>query len=66
LESLEDNIVLPVIKTQLKKDASSTWWHERSLEQKIQYVRGCIAPFRASDERIQHLIKEAESSPDKP
>lgn len=61
LDSLANNTVLPIIQAQLKKDASWPWWHEQSAEQKLQYVRGCIAPFRAEPEMLQRLIQEAEA-----
>ena len=58
--SLPKNIVLPVVKAQLKKDTKETWWSEATDERKMAYVRGCIAPFTADEEFIVSLIHEAE------
>jgi hypothetical protein len=61
LDSLPNNIVLPVIKAHLKRDAATPLWHEHSLDEKLRYVRGCIAPFRASQEFLLALVSEAEA-----
>jgi hypothetical protein len=59
--SLPNNVVLPVIKAQLRNDASAPWWHKQSDEQKLRYVRGCISPFQSDDEFLKGLIHEAEA-----
>ncbi len=59
--SLPNNVVLPVIKAKLRKDASSQWWTARSHEQKLAYVRGCVAPFQPDSEFLEGLVHEAEA-----
>ena len=61
LDSLQNNVVLPVIKAHLKKDASTRLWQNQSLDERLLYVRGCIAPFRASQELLLSLVREAEA-----
>jgi hypothetical protein len=60
LKSLPNNIVLPVVKAQLKRDAQSRQWPV-SYQEKVTYVRGCVAPFLASEDFIRQLIDDAES-----
>lgn len=59
--SLPNNVVLPVVKAQLRKDASADWWKRQSQEQKIKYVQGCVAPFQPDQEFLKGLIREAEA-----
>lgn len=61
LDSLPNNVILPTVKAHLKRDASTREWHARSLDKKLQYVRGCVAPFRASQEQLLSLVREAEA-----
>ena len=61
LNSLSRNVALPVIKSHLKRDASTEAWRKRSLEEKIHYVRGCIAPFRANQDFLVGLVRAAEA-----
>lgn len=58
--SLPENIVLPVVRAQLKRDVAKGWWKESTEERKIAYVRGCIAPFTADEKYIKELLHEAE------
>lgn len=60
LKSLPNNIVLPVVKAQLKRDAQSRQWPS-DYDAKVIYVRGCIAPFLAPEDFIRQLIDEAEA-----
>jgi hypothetical protein len=59
--SLPNNVVLPVIKANLRKDAASQWWSSQSHEQKVAYVRGCVAPFQPDGEFLEGLVREAEA-----
>lgn len=59
LKSLPNNIVLPVVKAQLKREAKGRQW-PMSYQEKGAYVRGCVAPFFASDDFIRQLIDDAE------
>jgi len=61
LASLPDNVILPVVTSKLRKDASTNWWSVQSQTAKISYVRGCVAPFEPSDEFIKKLITDAEA-----
>ncbi|MDG4562466.1 MAG: hypothetical protein P9E88_14350 [Candidatus Competibacter sp.] len=60
IASLQTNAVLPTVKLHLKKDAAESWWAEKSMEEKIAYVKGCIAPFEADADFIEGLIHGAE------
>lgn len=55
------SLLLRVIKAQLKKDARKSWWSEKSHEEKLFYVKGCIAPFQAKVEFLESRIREAEA-----
>ena len=59
--SLPNNVALPVIKANLRKDASSQWWSAQSHEQKLAYVEGCVAPFQTDGEFLEGLVREAEA-----
>jgi len=59
--SLPNNVVLPVIKAQLRNDASTQWWRKQSYEQKLAYVQGCVAPFQPDAEFLAGLIHDAEA-----
>jgi hypothetical protein len=61
VSSLPNNIVLPTVRSHLKRDAASAWWSEQSEEQKLEYVRGCIAPFEVDEGFLKGLIIEAEA-----
>ncbi len=61
IASLPDNIVLPVVKAQLRKDASQSWWSKKSYPEKVAYVKGCVAPFEPGESFIEELIREAEA-----
>jgi len=62
LDSLPNNVIFPIVKAHLRRDASTPEWHALSLDKKVQYVRGCVAPFRASQEQLLTLVREAEAS----
>lgn len=59
--SLESNVVLPVVKKNLQRDAANAAWKAFSPNEKIAYLRGCVAPFEVSDALAEQLIREAES-----
>lgn len=61
VRSLPNNVVLPIVKAQLKRDAANPWWLQQTHEQKLAYVRGCIAPFEANSEFLDGLIRDAEA-----
>jgi hypothetical protein len=61
IESLPNNVVLPVIRSKLKIDASTEWWKGFSQPQRLEYVRGCIAPLEVSEEFLKGLISDAEA-----
>ncbi|MBC7991273.1 MAG: hypothetical protein H7Y19_17065 [Luteimonas sp.] len=61
IESLPNNVVLPVIRSKLKLDASTEWWKELSQMKRLEYVRGCIAPFEVSEEFLKGLVNDAEA-----
>lgn len=60
LNSLPENVVLSVVKAQLKRDAQGRQW-PLSYEAKAAYVEGCIAPFFATKEFMRQLIDDAEA-----
>lgn len=60
LSSLPDNIVLPVVKAQLKRDAQGRQW-PIEYDAKVAYIKGCIAPFLATEEFLRKLIDDAEA-----
>jgi len=59
--SLPSNIGLPVIKAKLRKDASEQRWSAQSPEEKLAFVRGCVAPFRPDGEFLEGLVRDAEA-----
>ena len=59
--SLELNVVLPVVKKNLRRDAAKTAWKALSQDEKIAYLRGCVAPFEVQIAFADQLIREAES-----
>jgi hypothetical protein len=59
--SLESNVVLPVVKKKLKGDAVSVEWKSWTMDERITYVRACVAPFEVSSDLAQRLIREAET-----
>jgi hypothetical protein len=61
IASLPNNVVLPVVKKQLKRDASDEWWKKLTFAEKVSYVRGCVAPFDPRQEFIEELVREAEA-----
>ena len=61
IESLPNNAVLPAIRSKFKLDASTQWWKEFSQQQRLEYVRGCIAPFEVSEEFLKGLVIDAEA-----
>lgn len=61
VRSLPNNVVLPIVKAQLKRDAATPWWLRQSHEQKSAYVRRCIAPFEVHSEFLEGLIRDAEA-----
>lgn len=61
IASLPTNIVLSVVKARLRNDASSSWWHSMSHEQKLEYVQGCVSPFEPDQNFIELLVHEAET-----
>jgi hypothetical protein len=60
--SLETNVVLPVVKKNLQRDAANASWRAWTMDEKIAYIRGCVAPFEVSHALADQLIREAESS----
>ena len=60
--SLESNAVLPVVRKNLQRDAAEPAWKAWTHDEKIAYVRGCVAPFEVPDALAEQLIREAESS----
>lgn len=60
-QSLPNNVVLPTIKANLLRDASEKWWLAMSKEEKVAYVRGCVAPFEPNDDFISTLLQDAET-----
>ena len=60
--SLETNVVLPVVRKNLLRDAANASWRAWTKDEKIAYIRGCVAPFEVSDALADQLIREAESS----
>jgi hypothetical protein len=58
--SLESNVVLPVVKKHLKKDAAGAQWKTWTMEEKTAYLRVCVAPFEVSPALAEQLIREAE------
>ena len=60
--SLESNVVLPVVRKNLKRDVAEAQWKSRTAEEKIVYLRGCVVPFEITDTLAEQLIHEAESS----
>lgn len=61
VESLPNNVVLPVVQAQLKIDAKTSWWSDASREQKLAYILGCVAPFKPSPDFLDDLLREAEA-----
>ncbi len=61
VESLPNNVVLPVIQAKLKIDAETSWWLGATHEQKLAYVRGCVAPFQPSPDFLEGLLRDAEA-----
>lgn len=59
--SLESNVVLPVVRKNLQRDATRTAWKAWTQSEKIAYLRGCVAPFEVPDALAEQLIREAES-----
>lgn len=59
--SLESNVVLPVVKKKLHGDAISAQWKSWTMDERISYVRACVAPFEVSSDFAQQLIREAEA-----
>src|SRR4051812_22844997 len=51
-ESLPKNVVLPIVQSNLRRDASRKFWQAMTRDDKVAYVRGCIAPFVATDDFI--------------
>jgi hypothetical protein len=60
--SLETNVVLPVVKKNLKNDAASAQWKTWTMDEKVAHLRGCVAPFEVSFALAEQLIREAETS----
>lgn len=60
-KSTEENVVWPVVVSNLRRDAKLDWWKSFSDDEKVTYVIGCIAPFELSSERIGKLISESEA-----
>ena len=59
--SLESNIVLSAVKKNLKNEAANAQWKTRTMDEKIAYLRGCVAPFEVSSALAEQLIREAET-----
>lgn len=60
IASLPSNVVLPVVRSRLRSDATQPWWGAMTEEQKIEYVRGCVVPFLTTEEFTKKLISEVE------
>lgn len=60
--SLESNVVLPVVRKNLQRDAANASWKAWTQDEKIAYLRGCVAPFEVPDALAEQLIREAENS----
>lgn len=60
MKSLPENVALPIVRSNLRRDASRKFWTAMSRDEKVAYVRGCIAPFVATDDFIAGLIHDAE------
>lgn len=60
-DSLESNIVLSAVKKNLKIDAAAVQWKTRTMDEKIAYLRGWVAPFEISSALAEQLIREAET-----
>jgi hypothetical protein len=60
--SLESNVVLSVVKKNLQRDATQAAWKTWTRDEKVTYLRDCVAPFEVSDALAEQLIHEAESS----
>lgn len=60
--SLESNVVLPVVRKNLQRDAAKAAWKAWTQHEKIAYLRGCVAPFEVPEGLAEQLIREAESS----
>lgn len=61
VHSVEENVVWPVVVTHLKNDATTGWWKAFSEGEKVSYVKGCLAPFELSAEKMEALIRESEA-----
>jgi hypothetical protein len=60
--SLESNVVLPVVRKNLQRDAAKAAWQTWTQDEKIAYLRGCVAPFEVPDALAKQLLREAEFS----
>lgn len=59
--SLESNVVLSVVKKNLKNDVAGAQWKTWTMDEKIAYLRGCVAPFDMSATFAEQLILDAET-----
>lgn len=59
--SLEWNVVLPMVKKKLKDDAASAQWKIWTIDEKIAYLRGCVAPFEVPTALAEQLIRETDA-----
>lgn len=60
IASLPSNVVLPVVRAHLKADATKSWWLAMTAQDKVEYVKACVAPFEPDNEFVVTLISEAE------
>lgn len=61
VQSLRNNVVLPIVKQRLKSDATSEMWLKFCPEDKAKYVRECVSPFIADDQLVAELVRDAEA-----
>jgi hypothetical protein len=50
------------VKKNLQRDATQAAWKTWTRDEKVTYLRDCVAPFEVSDALAEQLIHEAESS----
>lgn len=60
IASLPSNVVLPVVRARLKSDAMQPHWLAMTAQDKVEYVKACVAPFEPDNEFVVSLISEAE------
>ena len=56
----QNSFVLAAVRSRLKETAQSSWWQQQSMESKLAYLRGCVAPYQPDDQFLLGLISDAE------